>query len=157
MSAHGFLLVAAIGTVPLMTSASPSDAINAFTDHCFTKGMTVAQAQDRMAPEAGGFELEFYDTTLAPAAAITPGTDRRCAVRFSGNHTADAQAAVHAKMATPPVFGTPTALPGTHAARDGTTFIEARALLRGRLAVVHIGYRDGATFITVERLSPDEQ
>ena len=55
-------------------------------------------------------------------------------------------------MATPPVFGTSIPLPAPYAATPGTAYIDGRALLRGRVAVVHIGTRAGRTFVSVDRL-----
>ena len=59
-------------------------------------------------------------------------------------------------MATAPVFGTPIPLPDTHVRLPGTALIEGRALLQGRVAVVHVGTRgsgpDLVTYMAVDRL-----
>ena len=119
-----------------------------------TKGMTAAQARDRMQPDAGGFDLTFFDKSLAPAPDTPDHVERRCEVRFDGDHAAQAVTAVQAKMATPPVFGTSIPLTAPYTALPGTAYIDARELLRGRVAVVHIGTEDAGarTFIRVDRL-----
>ena len=149
---------------PSLTAAGEArDAIRAFNAHCFTKGMTLEQAQQRMRRISNTpgvaplpFELAFYDTTIAPAPAAHPGTDRRCQITFDGDYTADALTALQHQMATPPVFGTPGDLPRTHAPQAGTTFIQGRDLPLNRRAVVHVGLRDGKTFISVDRLAPGQ-
>ena len=64
--------------------------------------------------------------------------------------------ALRIQMASPPVFGTAIPLPQTHRPTQGTALIEGRKLLRGRVAVVHVGTRDSAegklTFMSVDRL-----
>lgn len=127
-------------------------AIEAFADHCTTKGMTTEQAFERMAPEAGGFELIFWDKTLAPAPDTPDHVERRCEVRFDGDSAQQAVDAVKAKMVTPPVFGTSIPLQPPYTPTPGTAYIDARELLRGRVAVVHVGVENGETFIRVDRL-----
>ncbi len=98
------------------------------------------------------FALSFWDKTLAPAPETPAHAERRCEVSFEGDHTATAVNVVRAKMASPPVFGTPIPLPAPYAPEAGTTMIEGRELLRKRVAVVHIGTRGTRTFIAVDRL-----
>lgn len=143
-------------------------AISAFADTCTVRGLTADQAEARMRAHVaalGGnglpFRLEFYDITLEPTnLRVTPGTDRRCEVAFSGVHTAPATAALLDLMQRPPVFGQPIPLPITHSPSPGTAFIEGRQLTQRVAAVVHVGTRDTATgpetFINVERLVPSE-
>ncbi|WP_415921489.1 hypothetical protein [Tateyamaria sp. SN6-1] len=142
-------------TAPALAAEHP--AIAAFTAYCFKAGQTAEDARANMEKAAGTplpFALEFWDTSLEPAPSAPAFSERRCEVSFAGDHAADAVQAVQAKMATPPVFGTPLPLPDPFAATPGTSYIEARELLRQRVAVVHIGTRaDGAeTFIRVDRL-----
>ncbi|MEL6451418.1 MAG: hypothetical protein AAFQ19_09165 [Pseudomonadota bacterium] len=135
--------------------AQAHPAIQAFTDWCFKAGQTPAQARRNMEGDAGTplpFTLTFWDTSLEPAAQAPRHAERRCEVSFDGDHAAQAVTDVQAKMATPPVFGTPIPLPAPYQAEPGTAYIEGRALLRGRVAVVHIGTRGAQTFIGVDRL-----
>jgi len=80
--------------------------------------------------------------------------ERRCQIEFEGDHTAAALAALKQQMAKPPVFGTPTDVPDTHHASTDTTFMQARELLRGRVAVVEIGRMQNPTrtYMRVDRL-----
>lgn len=138
-------------------TASAHPAIDAFTSYCFKAGQTPAAAHANMEGLTGAplpFTLTFWDKSLEPAPGTPDYAERRCEVAFDGNHTTSAVNAVQAKMATPPVFGTPIPLPRTHAPTAGTALIEGRELLRKRVAVVHIGTRNAGetTFITVDRL-----
>lgn len=137
-------------------------AITAFTAYCFKAGQTPDQARANMERLVGAplpFELTFWDTTLAAEPEAPDLIERRCQVAWPGDHTQTAIAALRDKMAEPPVFGTPIALPATHRPIPGTALIEGRELLRGRVAVVHVGTRNGAkgneTFIAVDRLPAD--
>ncbi|MEL6566743.1 MAG: hypothetical protein AAFQ59_20055 [Pseudomonadota bacterium] len=137
--------------------ASAHPAIEAFTRYCFKAGQTAADAQANMETVAGAplpFQLVFWDKSLEPAPETPPYAERRCEVIFDGDAAARATRAVQAKMAMPPVFGTPLPLPAPFEATPGTAYIEARELLRRRVAVVHIGVRDNGatTFIRVDRL-----
>ncbi len=137
------------------TAAGAHPAIDSFVSFCFKAGQTVEQARTNMESVAGSplsFTLTFWDKSLAPAPGTPDHAERRCAVDFAGNHGQTAMRAIQAKMARPPVFGTPIPLPAPYAAVDGTEYIEGRELLRGRIAVVHIGTRDDRTFIAVDRL-----
>ncbi|WP_299138116.1 hypothetical protein [uncultured Tateyamaria sp.] len=129
-------------------------AVTAFTTYCFKAGQTAEQARANMQSVAGvplPFALTFWDTSLEPAPTAPAHAERRCEVQFDGDMPA-ALRAVQAKMATPPVFGTPIPLPAPYAPEAGTAYIEGRELLRGRVAVVHIGTRGTQTFIGVDRL-----
>lgn len=139
----------------LAGSAQAHPAIEAFTSFCFKAGQTEARAQSNMEGLAGSplpFTLTFWDKSLEPAPGTPDHAERRCAVDFEGANATAAVKAVQAKMATPPVFGTPIPLPAPYTAEPGTAYIEGRELLRGRVAVVHIGTRDNRTFIAVDRL-----
>lgn len=136
---------------------SATKAIGAFNNWCFKAGQTSAEARARMQPEAGGFALTFWDASLEAAPDNQPhGVERRCEVSFTGDHTRQAITALREQMATPPVFGEIIPLPDTHAAEAGTALIEGRELLRGRVAVVHVGTRRTGlgtrTFMAVDRL-----
>ncbi len=139
-------------------SAMANPAIDAFTVWCFKAGQTPAQARANMESVAGAplpFTLTFWDKTLEPAPGTPDHAERRCEVAFDGDHADAAVTQVQAKMAMPPVFGTSIPLTSPFEATAGTAYIDARELLRGRVAVVHIGTRAGPeTFITVDRLPP---
>ena len=137
------------------SGSAAATAIAAFNGVCFKAGQTAAQAQARMEERAGSplpFALTFWDRTLEPGPADHPRIERRCEVLFAGDHTREAIDALRIQMATPPVFGFAITLPDTHTAGQGTALIEGRELLRGRIAVVHVGLRDGQTFMAVDRL-----
>lgn len=132
-------------------------AISSFNDWCFMAGQTEAQARANMAVDEAPFALTFWDDSLEPRPDNAPhGVERRCEVAFDGDHTAAAITALRAQMATPPVFGDAIPLPDTHSAAPGTALIEGRELLRGRVAVVHVGTRSAnaamQTFMAVDRL-----
>ncbi|WP_415404226.1 hypothetical protein [Tateyamaria sp. SN3-11] len=142
------------------TGAQAHPAIEAFTSVCFKAGQTAAQARANMEGVAGKplpFDLTFWDKTLEPAPGTEDHAERKCEVEFDGDHTIEAVRAVKAKMAAPPVFGTPIPTPAPYAMRGDTVFLEGRQLLRGRVAVVEIGARmDGTrTVIYVDRLPAD--
>ena len=134
-------------------------AIEAFTRYCFKAGQTADTARANMERVAGKplpFTLTFWDKSLEAAPGTPAYSERRCEVVMDGDRTDSAVHAVQAKMATPPVFGTPLPLPAPFAAATGTAYIEARELLRRRVAVVHIGVNGAGaeTFIRVDRLPP---
>lgn len=132
-------------------------AITAFNTWCFKAGQTEAQARANMGADTAAFTLTFWDDSLEPRPTDAPeGVERRCEVTFAGDHTGPALEALRIQMATPPKFGTKIPLPGTHAPRSGTVLIEGRELLRGRVAVVHVGTRADPlrTFMSVDRLYP---
>ncbi|QFT58971.1 hypothetical protein FIU94_09045 [Sulfitobacter sp. THAF37] len=132
-------------------------SIEAFNTWCFKAGQTVADARRNMQADGAPFTLTFWDDSLEPRPADAPeGVERRCEVAFDGDYTVEAIAALRAQMARPPVFGTPIPLPDTHTATTDTALIEGRELLRGRVAVVHVGIRNApdapVTFMSVDRL-----
>lgn len=138
--------------------AGLADPISSFNAICFKAGQTAEEVQTNMQARDGAplpYTLIFWDKTLAPAPGMPDVIERRCEVAFDGDHTEAAIAALREQMATPPVFGVPIDLPPTHAAEDGTALIEGRELLRGRIAVVHVGTRAGQTFMAVDRLPAD--
>jgi hypothetical protein len=132
-------------------------AIEAFNGWCFKAGQTEADARRNMQVDTADFTLTFWDDSLEPRPADAPeGVERRCEVLFDGEHTAAAIEALRRQMQTPPRFGHEIPLPQTHSAGEGTALIEGRELLRGRVAVVHVGTRgtgnDIRTFMAVDRL-----
>lgn len=165
-----FIVLAAsrVSAAGAMTEDQVADlAMGAFADTCTIRGMTAERAEARMldyVAENGGmglpFELEFYDITIEPTdLPVTAGTDRRCAVRFPGNHARDASMALIQMMERPPVFGVSIPTPITHSAMHGTFFIEGRQLNPNVAAVVHVGLSETdqgevETFVYVERLLP---
>lgn len=155
MRAHMVATLGLYAALVPFAAAHAHPAIDAFTTWCFKAGQTQARAHANMERVAGTplpFDLTFWDKTLEPAPGTPDHAERHCEVGFAGDHAQAAVTAVQAKMAMPPVFGTPIPLPAPYAAEDGTAYIEGRALLRGRVAVVHIGTRNNRTFIAVDRL-----
>lgn len=155
------LTAASLLAGPAVAGADPAaSAIEAFNQWCFKAGQTEAQARSNMTETAGDplpFRLTFWDDSLEPRPQGAPrGVERRCEVAFPGDETEAAIAALRQQMATPPVFGHAIPLPDTHAEEPGTALIEGRELLRGRVAVVHVGTRDHdatqETFMAVDRL-----
>ena len=151
-------LTAHLAAGPVLASGNEAKlAITTFNQWCFKAGQTEAQARDNMSAGTAPFTLTFWDDSLEPRPADAQrSVERRCEVAFDGDHTAAAIEALRIQMATPPVFGTPIPLPDTHAVTPGTTLIEGRELLRGRVAVVHVGLRNAphapVTFMAVDRL-----
>lgn len=142
---------------PPALASDQQTAITAFNTWCFKANQTEAQARRNMGADDAPFVLTFWDDSLEPRPADAPrGVERRCEVAFDGDHANRAVAALRIQMQTPPVFGTAIDLPGTHRALDKTVLIEGRELLRGRVAVIHVGTRDTAlglrTFMAVDRL-----
>lgn len=153
--ANIFLLVA--GPNIVFAGDGAGTAITAFNTWCFKAYQTESQARHNMNAGDAPFTLTFWDDSLEPRPADAPrGVERRCEVAFDGDHADRAVAAMRVQMQTPPVFGTVIDLPNTHRALDKTVLIEGRKLLRGRVAVVHVGTRDTAsglhTFMAVDRL-----
>ena len=136
---------------------TPDPAITTFNKWCFKAGQTEAQARTNMNADTAAFKLTFWDDSLEPRPANAPiGIERRCEIAFDGDHAAPAITALRIQMAIPPKLGTPIPLPATHKTGAATVLIEGRKLLRGRVAVVHVGTReiDGKmqTFMAVDRL-----
>ena len=151
------VLAAALLMAPGMAAAGTvaEQAIASFNAVCFKAGQTATEARARMQARDGAplpYDLTFWDKTLEPAPDTPPRIERRCEVRFDGAHAQAAIDALRAQMATPPVFGFEIPLPATHAPAPGTALIEGRELLRGRVAVVHVGETGGRTFMAVDRL-----
>lgn len=137
--------------------AASEPAISTFNKWCFKAGQTEAQARSNMNADTAPFTLTFWDDSLEPRPSNAPqGVERRCEIAFEGDHATSAITAMRAQMATPPVFGSKIPLPDTHKTTPGTALIEGRELLRGRVAVVHVGTRETAnsivTFMAVDRL-----
>jgi hypothetical protein len=141
---------------PAAAQTSVADqAIASFNAVCFKAGQTAAQARARMEARDGTplpYHLTFWDKTLEPAPDTPARIERRCRVDFDGAYSQAAIEALRVQMATPPVFGFQIPLPDTHSARPETRLIEGRELLRGRVAVVHVGEAAGRTFMGVDRL-----
>lgn len=138
-------------------TATANPAITAFNTWCFKAGQTETQARANMNADAASFTLTFWDDSLEPRPADAPdGVERRCEAAFDGDHTTSAITAMRTQMTTPPVFGAKIPLPDTHQPTNGTALIEGRELLRGRVAVVHVGTRKtdikNQTFMAVDRL-----
>lgn len=152
---HILLTLGLSGALCTHAAAGMHPAIEAFVSYCFKAGQTVERAHRNMERVAGNplpFTLTFWDKSLAPAPGTPAHAERRCKVDFEGEHGEAATRAVQAKMTSPPVFGSAIPLPAPYEAEPGTTYIEGRELLRGRVAVVHIGTRGDRTFIAVDRL-----
>lgn len=150
-------LAALIGAAGSAIASPAETAIRAFNTWCFKAGQTEADARYNMNADTASFTLTFWDDSLEPRPADAPsGVERRCEVVFDGKHSDAAITAMRRQMQTPPVFGTMIPLPDTHQAMPGTALIEARELLRGRVAVVHVGTRTATTglvtFMAVDRL-----
>lgn len=137
-------------------------AMQLFADHCFSPFLTAERAAKAFA--LSGAAYDFYDLdpfssadpTPATARAVTPGTDRRCEISFAGNYAENAaQAAVNALFAER--ITEPAPVPASHIKGATTTLLAARRLNQSRVAVVHVGTRQGAqgirTFMLVERLT----
>ncbi|MEM6888656.1 MAG: hypothetical protein AAF636_11010 [Pseudomonadota bacterium] len=147
-------------SAPAVADSSATRAIESFNAVCFKAGQTADAARTRMQARDGDplpYALTFWDKTLQPAPGTPDFVERRCAVRMAGEHTRKAIAALRVQMAKPPVFGRAIALPASHKTRPGTALIEGRELLRGRIAVVHIGFEKGQTYMAVDRLPADWQ
>lgn len=134
--------------------------INAFTRNCFSPRMTAAKAADVFSGQS--ISYDFYDldplTNAAPSPAqtqATPGTDRRCEVAFAGDFADDAMIAVLSRLSREGITEAAD-VPSTHAEGPGTALLAARRLNPIKIAVVHIGTRQGPngleTFLNVERL-----
>ncbi|MEM7719935.1 MAG: succinyl-CoA synthetase subunit beta [Pseudomonadota bacterium] len=141
-------------------SAVAKTGIDAFTRNCFSPRMTAKKAAEVF--EASDISYDFYDldplTSAAPSPAqtsATPGTDRRCEVTFAGDFSDDAMIAVLSRLSREKITE-PAEVPATHSQTSGTTLLAARRLNPSKIAVVHIGTRQGPngleTFLNVERL-----
>lgn len=160
------LFAAALFTVlphAALASDTATRAINAFATHCFLPSMTSMRA-DRLLGRTGA-RVDFYD--LDPffsrnaasdpnGRAVTQGTDRRCEVAFDGDHR-DAAVAGALLGLEQQRIDQPATVPGFYNPTSGTALLAARRLSPIRVAVVHVGTRQGPngteTFINVERLT----
>ncbi|MEM6940366.1 MAG: succinyl-CoA synthetase subunit beta [Pseudomonadota bacterium] len=135
-----------------------------FAEHCFSPVLTAKKARKAFA--LSGMTYNFYDldpfSKVAPSPAmttVTPGTDRRCEVSFAGDHAKSAAEAAMSALAHEMIF-TPAALPANFTPTETTTLLAARKLNPRRVAVVHVGTREGArgveTFMSVHRLLPTQ-
>lgn len=142
--------------------ATARTAIQLFADNCFSPYLTADKA--RRAFALSGMSYDFYDldpfSKVAPSPAktpVTPGTDRRCEVSFPGDQAKSAAEAAMSALAHEMIF-TPAPLPAMFKKTETTTLLAARRLNPRRVAVVHVGTREGAqgveTFMTVHRLLP---
>jgi len=144
--------------------ASPVEAARAFAENCYSPFLTAQSAQKALGDTGGRYD--FYDLTpfsnAAPSPAYglrpaTTGTDRRCEVSFDGDYTTlaieFATTGLQAEGITREV-----PVPATHKPHAGTELLAARRLNPRRIAVVHVGTRNGPagleTFMNVERLTP---
>ena len=138
-------------------------AITAFSQHCFSPYLTAKTAETALS--IPGARYDFYDLRPFSVAAVspvtrraaTPGTDRRCEVAFDGAHTAAAIISVTDALEREGIL-TAVDLPEGFEETPGTALLAARQLNPRRVAVVHVGTRDGPngteTFLSVERLHP---
>lgn len=141
------------------------EAMQSFAGNCFSPYLTAGKAAARLTTD--GVRTEFYDLDPFSGAAPSPvtgraastGTDRRCEVAFNGDHAKQA-----AKVAVDALLSegilTPADLPAFYTPADGTELLAARQLNPRRIAVVHVGTRQGPhgieTFMSVERLTPSK-
>ncbi len=143
--------------------ATARSAIQLFANHCFSPYLTSEKARQAFA--LSGMAFDFYDldpfSSVAPSPAqgapVTAGTDRRCEVSFAGNHAESAAEGAMNALAHEMIF-TPAPVPPSFRSGPDTTLLAARRLNPRRVAVVHIGTREGAlgleTFMSVHRLLP---
>jgi hypothetical protein len=139
-------------------------AVDLFAENCFSPYLTASKAAKTFA--LSNTTYDFYDldpfSSAAPSPAqitVTPGTDRRCEIAFPGDHARMAAAAAAEALQSEGIT-TPAALPAAFQPTDTTTLLAARRLNPRRVAIVHVGTRQGAqgieTFMLVERLTPTE-
>jgi len=149
---------------PALAQENAILAAQAFAQNCFSPYLTASKAREVLG--ATGARHDFYDldpfSNAAPSPAFglrpaTRDTDRRCEVSFDGNHAALAvEMAQNGLQAEGIRREAPT--PDTHKPVAGTELLAARYLNPKRVAVVHVGTRQGPngieTFMNVERLTP---
>ena len=153
-----------LATSPAFADSVAATAGRAFAENCFSPFMTAAKARSILGET--GARYDFYDldpfSNAAPSPAFglrpaTQGTDRRCEVSFDGVHLGIAVELAKAGLARENL-NTEAPVPGTHKPRAGTELLAARQLNPRRIAVVHVGTRQGPngteTFMLVERLKP---
>ncbi len=151
-------------SAPALAQENAILAAQAFTQNCFSPYLTATKARDVLS--VAGARHDFYDlepfSNAAPSPAFglrpaTRGTDRRCEVSFDGDHASLAiEMAQNGLQAEGILKDAPT--PETHTPIAGTEMLAARYLNPKRIAVVHVGTRQGPngieTFMNVERLTP---
>lgn len=141
-------------------------AMTLFADNCFSPFMTANKAETLFT--VAGVSYDFYDldpfSSAPPSPAqgrdVTQGTDRRCEIRFDGSYGPEAmQTAIAALKAEG--IRTPGDVPAYFTRTKTTYLLAARRLNLRRVAVVHVGTREGPagieTFMLVERLLPEAQ
>ncbi len=137
-----------------------------FADNCFSPFLT-AEGAEAAFSNLDSARVEFYD--LDPLSEGTPspvvgrpataGTDRRCEVSFDGDF---AELAASAALIGLNVegLGEEAPLPDRYERTQGTELLAVRQLNPRRIAVVHVGTREGPngteTFMLVERMTPLE-
>ena len=133
-------------------------AITAFATHCFSPFLTAETAQHHLA--GTGTRVEFYDlapfsnAAPSPGTDVTPGTDRRCAVSFAGNHTEAARTAILDALAAERIVDKAQP-PAGYPTPETATLFAARCLNPDRMAIVAVTYApDTGTRMVVERLAP---
>ena len=159
-------LIATLASAASMAAAGTSvssKAMQSFAGNCFSPYLTAEKAAARLA--SNGVRTEFYDLDPFSSAAPSPvtgraasvGTDRRCEVAFDGDYAEQAAKAAGDALQQQGIV-TPADLPATYTPTQGTELLAARQLNPRRIAVVHVGTRQGPdgieTFMTVERLTP---
>lgn len=159
--ALAFLLVPSLAAAG-GAQATARAAMEIFADNCFSPFMTAEKAAKTFA--LSGTTYDFYDldpfSSAAPSPAkgdVTPGTDRRCEIAFAGDHAEKAATAAAEALGAEGIT-TPAPLPASYSKTNATTLLAARQLNPRRVAIVHVGTREGAqgleTFMLVERLTP---
>ncbi len=159
-----FTLMSVASIAAAGTSVS-SKAMHAFAGNCFSPYLTADKAATRLGIQ--GARAEFYDLDPFSSAAPSPvtgraasaGTDRRCEIAFDGDHAEQAAKTAADALLSQGIV-TPADLPAFYTPTEGTELLAARQLNPRRVAVVHVGTRQGPdgieTFMTVERLTPSE-
>ena len=160
-----YSVLAASAAVAGGPNATARTAMDLFAANCFSPFMTAGKAVRVFA--LLGTQYDFYDldpfSSAAPSPAtgraVTPGTDRRCEISFRGDYAEQAAEAAAEALAHEGIT-TPAALPAAYTETTTTTLLAARQLNPRRVAIVHVGTRQGAkgteTFMLVERLTPTD-
>lgn len=141
--------------VALAASPAAADGLAAWSEHCLSPFMTAARAAAVLPAAHDFYDLRpFSDVAPSPGGDVTPGTDRRCAVTVAGARGEAAVAAAEGALAREGIDAA-VPVPATHAPGPGTVLMAARALNPRRIAVVEVREADGATTLSVERLTPE--
>lgn len=159
---------ALIGAGPALAGGEAGTARAAmalFAENCFSPFLTAEKARRTFA--LSGITYDFYDldpfSSADPSPAtgtdVTPGTDRRCEIAFSGDYAQSAAQAAADGLAQEGIE-TPAPTPDSYQASEGTTLLAARRLNPRRVAVVEVGTRPSGgrveTYMRVERLEASE-